>query len=503
MNYPFWDVGLSYGLLIATISVVHVFVSHFAIGGGLYLVLAERSARNRNDSAMLDYLKGLSRAFILITLVFGALTGVAIWFVIGLTSPAATEVLIHNFVWGWAIEWTFFLVEIAAAIIYYYGWKTMSARNHMIVGWIYFAAAWLSLAVINGILAFMLTPGDWITTGDFWDGFLNPTYFSTTVFRTGICLLMASVFSLMAAALYKASDFKARIVRYNTLWGIAGLVIMAPSFYWFWQDIPAPLMAHAQATMRIPFEFVNGMYWLGAVLTALLLVFGIALARQYHVVTGAVIMALGLVWFGSFEFFRESVRKPWVITDYIYANGIEAAELPKYQRDGMLAHMPVRTGDDGADLYRRACRSCHTIDGYHPLKPAFDGTDETYIAAVVQGTHVLHGNMPPFAGTPEEAKLIAAHIWKQVDQRPLTEIYPLQGIELGRQVYDVRCGRCHVLGGFDDKTASLAGLSREDYEDILNSADDLGEEMPAFTGDELERNALIEFMLTLKEGGQK
>ena len=76
----------------------------------------------------------------------GALTGVGIWFVIGLLNPAATEVLIHNFVWGWAIEWTFFLVEIMAA-------------SHMTIGWIYFVSAWLSLFVINGILSFMLTPG--------------------------------------------------------------------------------------------------------------------------------------------------------------------------------------------------------------------------------------------------------------------------------------------------------------------------------------------------------
>ena len=27
--------------------------------------------------------------------------------------------LINTFVWGWAIEWTFFFTEIAAAIVYY------------------------------------------------------------------------------------------------------------------------------------------------------------------------------------------------------------------------------------------------------------------------------------------------------------------------------------------------------------------------------------------------
>ena len=176
MIYPFWDVPFSYGILMAVIAVLHVFVSHFAIGGGLFLVVTEHRARRAGDTATLEFLQKLSKMFVLVSLVFGALTGVGIWFIIGLLNPTATEALIHNFVWGWAIEWTFFVVEITAAIIYYYGWQRLSARDHLIVGWIYFIAAWLSLFIINGIVAFMLTPGQWLVTGNFWGGFFNPTY---------------------------------------------------------------------------------------------------------------------------------------------------------------------------------------------------------------------------------------------------------------------------------------------------------------------------------------
>jgi len=45
--------------------------------------------------------------------VVGAVTGVGIWFTIGLIAPEATSNLIHTFVWVWAIEWVFFLVEAA------------------------------------------------------------------------------------------------------------------------------------------------------------------------------------------------------------------------------------------------------------------------------------------------------------------------------------------------------------------------------------------------------
>jgi hypothetical protein len=43
MNYPAWYIPeVGGGLLIAIIAITHVFISHFAVGGGLYLVFAER-----------------------------------------------------------------------------------------------------------------------------------------------------------------------------------------------------------------------------------------------------------------------------------------------------------------------------------------------------------------------------------------------------------------------------------------------------------------------------
>ena len=193
MNYPIWDLPAS-GLLIAAVAIVHVFISHFAVGGGLFLVVTERKARREGDAALLGFVKRHSRFFVLLTLVSGAMTGVGIWFTIGLVHPQATAALINLFVWGWAIEWTFFVVEIAAAMVYYYGWDRMAPATHEAVGWIYFWAAWLSLVVINGILTFMLTPGGWLETGSFWQGILNPTYLPAVVARTA-----ASMISLRAS----------------------------------------------------------------------------------------------------------------------------------------------------------------------------------------------------------------------------------------------------------------------------------------------------------------
>jgi len=206
VNYPVWQLPFPGGILIALVAVTHVFVSHFAIGGGAFLVLSERRAYRENDPSLLAYVRKHSRFFALLTLVFGALTGVGIWFTIGLVSPEATSSLIHTFVWGWAIEWVFFFVEIISAIIYAKSWDKLPAREHLIVGWIYLVAAWLSLVVINGIITFMLTPGTWLQTKRFADGFFNPTYFPSLLLRMAICILLAGAFGLVTVGRRKSAE---------------------------------------------------------------------------------------------------------------------------------------------------------------------------------------------------------------------------------------------------------------------------------------------------------
>jgi mono/diheme cytochrome c family protein/cytochrome bd-type quinol oxidase subunit 1 len=487
MNYPFWNAPVGYGALMAAIAVFHVFVSHFAIGGGLYLVVTEQAARKRGDRDTLAFLERLSKFFVLATLVAGALTGVGIWFIIGLLNPAATEALIHNFVWAWATEWTFFVVEIGSALLYYYGWKRMPARSHVIVGWIYFIAAWLSLVVINGILTFMLTPGRWLATGDFWIGFFNPTYWPSLVMRTGVCVMLAGLYALLVASRSTTGDVKARLVRGAASWGIAGLVVTAAAQSWYWKAVPVAIVATARRVMPTPIHAARADVALVAALGVLLLV-ALLLARRFPFALAATLMATGLAWFGAFEMTRESIRKPYIVSGYMYGNGVEVAEVSLYKKDGYLARIAYPTGDNGADLFMHACRSCHTLDGYKPLKPAFDGTDRAFIAGIVRSAHVVRGNMPPFLGTPAEADAIAGYLDARIDHRP---------IENGARAYRVRCGKCHVVGGAGDTSASLAGLGADQLSGLLDMAGNLGEGMPDYTGGPAERAALIPYLQEL------
>jgi hypothetical protein len=185
VNYPAWVIdGVDGGLIIAIVSIIHVYIAHFAVGGGIFLVVTETIARRRKDAALLASVKGFTKFFLLLTMVAGGMTGVGIWFTIALVQPAGTSALIHQFVFGWATEWVFFIVEISALLFYHYLWDKLEARTHLAIGWIYAAAAWLSLAVIDGILSFMLTPGKWLASGSFWDGLFNPGYLPSLAFRT-------------------------------------------------------------------------------------------------------------------------------------------------------------------------------------------------------------------------------------------------------------------------------------------------------------------------------
>ena len=146
MNYPFWDIPhFGSGWVIGMIAIFHVMISQFAVGGGLYLPLAERKAMRMADkevgAAWLKQLVSHSKFFLILTGVFGTVSGVGIWFAIGLTHPEATSTLIHNFVFGWAMEWVFFMVELTTIAVYYYTWNRVDPKLHLKVGWVYAVAS--------------------------------------------------------------------------------------------------------------------------------------------------------------------------------------------------------------------------------------------------------------------------------------------------------------------------------------------------------------------------
>ena len=139
---------------------------------------------------------------------FGAVTGVGIWFAIGLAHPEATSALIHNFVFAWAIEWVFFMVELTTAAVYYYTWDRIPDPLHLKVGWVYAIASFFTLFIINGILTFMLTPGQpWLAVAGtgmessrFVQALFNPLFWPSLFLRMLACASLAGVWALVTCA---------------------------------------------------------------------------------------------------------------------------------------------------------------------------------------------------------------------------------------------------------------------------------------------------------------
>lgn len=158
MELPVWHfVGIGSGLIIGIVSVLHVFVAQFAVGGGIYLVWMERRAYRDGAPEILQWLERHTHFFLLLTMVFGGLSGVGIWFTMSVVNPGATSMLIHNFVFFWAAEWGLFLLEVVSLLAYYYTYPwsrsgRMSPETHMRIGIVYACAGFLSLVLINGII---------------------------------------------------------------------------------------------------------------------------------------------------------------------------------------------------------------------------------------------------------------------------------------------------------------------------------------------------------------
>jgi cytochrome bd ubiquinol oxidase subunit I len=440
MDYPTWAPGIGGGVIIGMISIVHVLVSHFAVGGGIAMAVVESLAVFRRDVSLRALARRSSTMLILVSTVFGAISGVGIWFSIGLVAPSATSALIRNFAWGWAIEWTFFLLEVATALTWAATWDRVRPRTHLLFIWLYAFAAFMSLVVIQGILAFMLTPGRWLETHLFWDGLFNPSYLSGLVLRIGTCLLLAGSYLALAAQREKDARARGRMVRLLAVFQVVGSVVALASFPW-WQR--AALPGGLEAVFAGAASTLQAMRWtvslaragLGA---ALVLSFWAVLRPRWHRWPTAVVTLLAaFVFLGGYERVREGARKPFVIHDWMFSNGIRVDQVPRLNARGILtasgwASRAAAVGnlEAGEQVFRIQCSSCHTRDGYNSIRTRLGAADPDRIAGLIGFMRAdaevwaaaLKGDTAPSGGTAGA---------KSVDRDQLTYPYmpPLVGTE--------------------------------------------------------------------------
>jgi mono/diheme cytochrome c family protein len=420
MNYPVWDIPfLGAGLVVAIIAIIHVLISHVAIGGGAFLFIAEVwSDRQSNGEAIRGWLHKYATWFLVYTTVIGAVTGVGIWFSIQLASPEGTSLLIHQFVFAWAIEWVMFLGELTVLYLYFYGWRKNPRRMQVFLAGAYFVIAWLSLFIINGILTFMLTPGAWsLENTNLLAGFFNPGYFPSLLIRTVIMFMLGGLFGIIVATRVKGDDaFRNRIIRFSAKWVVPAAVIIPFLLIWYWSTLPQNAIDLFREGSTGVFggrlEALNRYFWL-AIISGCLIVLGtIVIAIRPKAATTAGTIALFLIaqfGFMGAEFFREMARKPYVVYGVLYSNSLwkQDSEDPARLAAPFLSrarwHPDVEPGspERGEWIYRLQCVSCHTWGAYRSLGERTEEWTPEFGARWMETMHES-GVMPPFQGTAED-----------------------------------------------------------------------------------------------------
>jgi mono/diheme cytochrome c family protein len=202
---------------------------------------------------------------------------------------------------------------------------------------------------------------------------------------------------------------------------------------------------------------------------------------------------VALVGFGAAEWVREAVRKPYIIHGYLYPSGLRVDESDELRgRGGVVANarwVENRSASPdvatGRDIFRVACRGCHTLDGYNGLKESLRGLDEDYVFELAGRLPVLHGMMPPFPGTEVEQRAVAKYLVGETDAAARPS---------GREVFEKRCGFCHTKEGYRSLQTSLEGYTREDIIDVLSLLGDMTDEMAPWSGSNEEAGLLAEYV---------
>jgi cytochrome bd ubiquinol oxidase subunit I len=444
--FPVWEVSnIGSGWIIGLTAILHVFISHFAIGGGAFIAFTEHLAYKKQDDRIYAYLKKHSKFFLLLTTVLGALSGVGIWWAIGLASPNGTQTLLQNFSLFWAVEYIFFALELATFLAYYYTFDKLDRKTHLKLAWIYIGISYFTLFAINGILTFMLTSGGWdFTKGNIGDAFFNPGFWPALGLRTFIMLALAGIYAFFTASRLKGmDDVRAYILKYSAKWLLPALIVGPLFVVWY-------LMVLPDATQAV---IVSGLSSIGegnfsvmakAIFMALVFavgLFGMVLAgpylnpRAFNTSFAAMILASGFGFMFMEEWSREMMRKPYVVYNYMYSNGLRIHEIDKvndigyfnYNKFAKAELTTLKAGDDAGEgklLFRYQCASCHVPkgNGYRSMQRLLGVRDKEAtrnLLTLMRDNHkvkdgkavtMYHGYMPPVVGKDAELDALATYL---------------------------------------------------------------------------------------------
>ena len=433
--YPVWQLPVAgSALVIAFIASFHILPSHLATSAFWFNVYVENKSYKENKPELLEFIKKYVLVILIFSFVFGSLSGVGIWYAITVSNPKGISAVIHNYVWGWASEWVFFIIEILAIYIYYYTLGKVDKKTHLTIGLIYAIGAWISMVIITGIIAFMLSPGQWLKTGGFFDGFFNPTYLPQLLMRTSYMFAIAGLYAIVVAGTLKNREVKSFIIKKASLWGMAGSVLAALFFKWCLWSLPNTAEELYKMNVLIP-DIIP--HVVAAAFIVLFVWFIVVWIRPQWARLIPGILAIFILFAGVFsaESIRERIRKPYVIDHYLYSNQIISNDMPSkniksnigdIDREGILHYsyfVPegLKTINNtnmlqaGEIIAQIECSACHTLESNGWLRPLPSMVEKAGLISVDTAQALIgflnaFPFMPQFAGTVREKEALATYL---------------------------------------------------------------------------------------------
>ncbi|MGQ9723819.1 MAG: c-type cytochrome [Tepidimonas sp.] len=434
--YPTWfEPGIGSGWVVGLIATAHVLFSHTSVGAAIFFAWLANYAHRHQRPELLEFIRRYGLFLLVFSYVLGSITGPGIWYSTTVASPRGISALIHSFVWMWAAEWVFFIIEVVGVYMLVYLVGKIDIKTHTRLSLIFGLTSYTTMLVIVGILSFMMWPGkaEWHQAGGVLNAFYGPNTFAQLGMRTAFMFAITAVVGGIVVGRFKDAELKNDIARKLALLGIVATLVGAAMLQWYLATLPES--AEVVMENRLPDYFpVALMAVIGGTLAYFLLTW---VQPRALVSAAAGVMTVVITVFGLWpeEVARESIRKPWVAGQYVYSNqvvGVDVpgmgvkSEIPKIEAHGFLKthiFMPehLRTVTEanrveaGQALALTACANCHSLSatGMRPLRKYFAGSHTEsevaeYLKAALSGGNTIY--MPQIPLNDEEARALAAYI---------------------------------------------------------------------------------------------
>ncbi|WP_339910102.1 cytochrome BD quinol oxidase subunit I [Symmachiella dynata] len=428
--YPINDFGPAMkGLVIGSLGIFHVFLAQFAIGGGMLMCYFQWLAQTGRCAPARQFVDGFFRFLVLVSFIMGAVTGVGMWFTSIQISPRTIGMMVDEFHWIWAVEWTFFCLEIVAGYCFYrYGTRLDdSARMTLLV--LYAVAAWGSLFWINGILSWQLTPGIWLETHTIQDGFFNPSFWPSLLYRTLVSMAIAALVACVVINVMPGLDRSTRSVLINrAAHFLLPMIFMPVLGVWYLMSWPEDSRAWVTGGSPAMSMFlaigVGSSLLVGAYATI-----GIWWGKLYiNGATATLLCALAMAATAGGEFVREGARKPYTVREVLYSNSILPSEVARLRQSGSVTDdpFPLQNAADyptqqlqlGAKVFRFQCSICHTMQGVNGLVELTGHWSDDQRRLMIAQLQHTKPFMPPFSGSAVELESLVQLIGWETAGRP-------------------------------------------------------------------------------------